>query len=212
MDIWRDPFFKTRKPHNKPYLESLHTTYGAPRLPGRSNEAFQRALQFRDAEKTRYSALEADNARLHTQMNEMQGEAAQIQSLWEQLSKQQLHAVADTGTNSEQLVSERGGERWGSGGVPTGRVRFESPERVDQRPETGGARDPGGGVAGDAQSEREGEVGDGAGVQREVLPAVLPDPRGHPGEHTSEGPEQRDGPEHPQDSADDGDRIREDKA
>lgn len=57
-----DPFFQTTKPHTRPFLESLHRTYGEPKgaLPRRDEEAFARALAFRKQEKQKYNALESE--------------------------------------------------------------------------------------------------------------------------------------------------------
>ena len=98
-----DPFFQTTKPHTRPFLESLHRTYGEPKgaLPRRDEEAFARALAFRKQEKQKYNALESDNSRLQKELESvraqqelMRAEADKIKLLWEQLSKRRSDGVA----------------------------------------------------------------------------------------------------------------------
>lgn len=114
-----DPFFVAGdlRPRNT-YLESLHRTYGNPRdgLPKRKDEAFARAMKFRESEKQHYKSVREENDRLQNEMSEMCEEMRRIQELREKLSKASVHVEPGSVANVRKRVdSANSGDR-GSGG------------------------------------------------------------------------------------------------
>ena len=208
-----DPFFATRKPHSQGYLESLHRTYGEPKgaLPRRDDDAFQRAMAFREQEKAHYKTLEQENRRLMAMVEEMQrsntelaSETDKIKALFAQLSKPKTEDDVDDPKSPPKRRGGKAGVRAGaaddSGGGKRVAERPKSrrpPRRSDDVPrvdETDG-----------------GETGGEDDVRREVLPAALPDARGQATEHAAEGSESGGGAESAAADGESGDTIREDE-
>lgn len=105
----KDPFYATKKPHTNSYLETLHRTYGeAPgALPGRSQETFRRALQFREREKKHYTSMEEELRLTKDRYNQLQNETVKLQGLFEELSK--VQADARSSNKQDESVSDPGG-------------------------------------------------------------------------------------------------------
>ena len=207
-----DPFFQTTKPHTRPFIESLHRTYGEPKgaLPKRDEAAFARALAFRRQEKQRYTGLESENARLHNELQQvrvqqelMKEEADKIKMLWEQLSKRSpngngskpLHSSADSLVGEQPPMGDArsvvvGGR---SGSVHTGANKPSGQSTgVAERAKVSGDRGGGSRRARVPEATgREDQRGGDDEVPGEVLPADLPGARGRAEEHAAEGPEQR---------------------
>ena len=53
----QDPFFATKPPHKNAWLESMHRTYQAPKLPQKDDQMFARAMHFRNQEKAKYKVM-----------------------------------------------------------------------------------------------------------------------------------------------------------
>ena len=75
MTLHNDPFFRTRQGQwgvHSSYLEDIARTYkqspitASQPLPDRTNETYERALQFRKNEKEHYSDLERNYRQLHS--------------------------------------------------------------------------------------------------------------------------------------------------
>ena len=153
-----DPFFATRKPHGNGYLESLHRTYGEPAgaLPGRNDEQYKRALEFRTREKAHYADLERKNQEISRKYDALFTETERIRALFEQLSSKveaNGHADAGRGDGDRSVPADeaddaeaRGDGR--SGGVPEpvlrpeGDVRRHAEEHAAEGPEPGDGAEP----------------------------------------------------------------------
>lgn len=189
-----DPFFATRTPHTKPYLESLHRTYGEPvgALPKRNDQAFQRALAFREQEKDKYKKMEEENrflaqeySKIRMQSEEMASETKRIQELYEKLSKDLANNEqrSDRGTSSDGSVPER------LLGAPSGANASVLHGANDRGRPGAGLRDPRSDEDPAAPASRSDER-----VQEQVLPPErLPDLGGHAKEHATDGPEPGNG-------------------
>jgi hypothetical protein len=183
----RDPFFEARSPLQSSYLESLHRTFSGPaKLPKRNEEAYNRALKFRQDEKARYAKMDRENARLRQLTDTLNSEVHEIKSLWGELSKQH----ADAERNWKRLHQRNGPADAVKLPTGTGDVS-DSGAGVGQRTK---ARTPGGGnsdrVVADSKDDAKGATS--GRVQREVLP---PDARGQADEHAPEGSERGGGPD-----------------
>ena len=202
-----DPFFATTAPHKTHFLESLHRAYGGPQsLPQRDEASFQRALQFRQAEKTHYQGLEAENLTLKEQLEAtknanaaLKDETEKIRSLWEQLSKVNTNESGSPASETEPRVVRAG--TGGSGGDGDTVVQ-PTDDSVSRRGSTVAIAD---------EQVKSGKSTQNDVVRRKVLSTDVPDTRGQAGEHSAEGSEPRGGAESPGGEGDPADTVREDK-
>ena len=203
-----DPFFATAAPHKTHFLESLHRAYGGPQsLPQRDEASFQRALQFRQAEKTHYHGLEAENLTLKEQLEAtkkanaaLKDETEKIRSLWEQLSKVNTNESGSPATETQSR-----GVRAGTDGSSAERDRH----LVEPTNDSVSSR-----VCTHIHADEEVKGGTNTQndvVRRKVLSTDVPDTRGQAGEHSAEGSEPRGGAESPGGEGDPADTVREDK-
>jgi hypothetical protein len=187
----------------------MHRSYGEPAgaLPKRDEEAWARAMSFRNQEKAKYKMLEEDNGRLRSEMAQLQlgqtallEETAKIKGLWEELSKPKPKANVTPRTRAARdtaSVLPRIDGAGGSEGVGEPTKRRSTRKRVARVADDEAA------VVGEAG----GSSADGG---REVRPADVPDPRGSTDEHPTEGPERGGGVDSAEGGGDVADPVGED--
>ncbi|MAH41475.1 MAG: hypothetical protein CMO41_04430 [Verrucomicrobiales bacterium] len=180
-----DPFFQTHKPHKNGYLESLHRTYGEPKsaLPTRGDALYQRALEFRQNEKAKYSQIEADarTAReeadtLRARYNALQTETQEIKRLFEQLSKLQTNDVHPSADSGAEPHASRSGA--GEPAVASAGVDHDADGSAGAGSRSSDVRIP--------NTDKNSDEGVGGVVPDEVLPGGG-DVRRQAAEHTTEG-------------------------
>lgn len=158
--MWsNDRFFQkqNQKLLGTSYVEDILRTY-KPQLPYRKDETYQRALQFREAEKARVQALADENT-------ELKGHLARHKELYSTLSETLQEIISNRNVQLSKADSDKNGASASSSSVGT-RSDGISPL---QKPDPG----PHGGVT--------------PSVQHEVLPADVPNPRGQSEEHSDAG-------------------------
>lgn len=161
-----DPFFVARAKMKglgvgaNSYLEDINRTYG--KLPKRDGARFEKAMQFREKEKKQIEAIASENENLRKSL-------AHYETLETSMRKELMRYGSLTGRAASLLKSQ-------SATINS----LKSKVNLD-----GTATSSSNGSIGfDGVSSIQKSVDATDGVQSEVLPPNLPNPRGQPEEHT----------------------------
>ena len=155
-----DPFFRARR--NQPnwgvpeFLRSISRNH-AQNLPIRDEQAFERALQFRDNEKRRMRETNERCRQMHDLLMKRDTELAHAQSTLTSLQTQ----FSSLKQRYAERTNDRDDRAAGGGGVQDVQVRTDTNElQPEKRPTPAEPHDPGGGAHRHAD-EHGGEEGHG---------------------------------------------------